>query len=228
MKKFMTIIAMIMAVVATNAQSAKELAKEQLELNKVNAKLLKSIKPNAQTKKDVKRLKKEGWMVQAGAKAMEIQFTEAQNMETTLMKDEAGNTVSQYIMQPGTAVGGTYTAAYNQALMSAQQSISQLIETKIAAAMQSKVDNEQTSAITTVTVDKFHQRAKAVSQATLTRAQTVVTIYRVLPNHNYEVQLRLAYDKQEFAAQLKRKLQKELEAEGDELNAVVDEALSDF
>lgn len=228
MKKFMTIIAMIMAVVTTNAQSALELAKEQMELNKVNAKLQKSIKPSAQTKKDVNRLKKMGWMVQAGAKAMEIQFTEAQNMETILMKDEAGNTVSQYMLQQGTAVAGTYSAAYGEAFLSAQLSISQLLETKIAAAMQSKVDNQQTSAITAVTVDKFHQRARSITQATLTKSQTPVCIYRVLPNHNYEVQLRLAYDKKEFAAQLKRKLQQELEAEGDELNSIVDETLSNF
>lgn len=229
MKKLMTIIAMIMAVVTTtNAQSAVELAKKQMELNKLNAKILKDEKPNAQAKKEARRLKKEGWMVQAGAKAMENQFMEAQNMETTLMSDGTDDMVKRYILQSGTAVGGTYTAAYNQSLMGAQQSISQLLETKIASAMQSKVDNQQTSAITTVTVDKFNQRAKAISQAVLTRAQTVVSIYRVLPNHNYEVQLRLAYDKKEFAAQLKRKLQQELEAEGDELNSVVDDALYDF
>lgn len=227
MKKLMTIIAMIMAVATTNAQSAAELAKQQMELNKINTKLLNA-KPTAQAKKEAKRLKKEGWMVQAGAKAMEYQINEAQLMESELMADEVGNPVKRYMLQPGQALGGTYNGAYNSALLSAQQSISQLLETKIASAMQSKVDNDQTSSMTTVTVDKFHQRVKAITQATLTRAQTVVILYRELPNHNIEVKLNLAYDKKEFAAQLKRRLQQELETEGDELNSIVDEALSNF
>ena len=55
----------------------------------------------------------------------------------------------------------------------------------------------------------------------------IVSAFRQKLDNNYQVQVRLAFDKKELAARLKRNMQKELEKEGDEeLNGIVDEVLS--
>lgn len=106
-----------------------------------------------------------------------------------------------------------------------------MLETKIAAAMKRKQDNAQNSAIDATTVDKFHERGRAITDATLSMMTPVVHIYRVLPNNNYQVQVTVAYDKKVMKKQMKRQLAEELEAEGDgldsELDGIVDEVLSE-
>ena len=86
-----------------------------------------------------------------------------------------------------------------------------MLETKIAAAMKRKQDNAQNSAIDATTVDKFHERGRAITDATL--------------------QVTVAYDKKVMKKQMKRQLAEELEAEGDgldsELDGIVDEVLSE-
>lgn len=93
--------------------------------------------------------------------------------------------------------------------------------------METKLDNQQISAISANTVEKFHERAKSIIDACLTNTNTVLSIYRITPQNNYEVQIQLAFDKKELSARLKRKMQQELEQEGDEdLNDIVDSVLN--
>ena len=78
MKKL--IIMMVLAVLSSASifvQSAKELAKQQQELNEINMKLLNS-KPSKDAKKQEKKLVKEGWQVPAGGKTIAKQITETQ------------------------------------------------------------------------------------------------------------------------------------------------------
>ena len=92
--------------------------------------------------------------------------------------------------------------------------------------MAGKLDNEQQNAENAVSVEKFNQRIKSLVHETLTNSIPVLTIYRVLDNKNFEVQVRIAFDKKEVAAKVKRNMQKELEMEGDQLNEIVDQAIN--
>lgn len=227
MKKMIVMVAVaLMASMSVSAQSAVELAKQQKELNEINTKLLNA-KPTKDAKKQAKELKKAKWLVPAGEKSMERQLTESQLLGEELMADESGNPTKRFLMHTAAQVAGTYNAAYAAARNAAIVELAANIRTQVAAAIQAKLDNQQTSAITAVTVEKFNERSKAIVDESLTHTRSVVTIYRVLPNNNYEVQTRLAYDKKELAASLKRKMQKELELEGDALNGLVDEVLKD-
>lgn len=227
MKK--VIIMMVVAILSTVSvwgQSAKDLAKQQQELNEINMKLLNS-KPSKDAKKQEKKLQKEGWMVPAGGKTIAKQITETQLLGEELMADEAGNPTKRYIIRSAQSVAGTFNAGVGAARSNAQVELAAMLETKVAAALETKLDNQQTSAITNNTVEKFHERAKAIIDASLTNTRTVLSIYRVNGLNNYEVQVQVAFDKKELAARLKRNIQKELEQEGDEdLNDIVDDVLS--
>lgn len=224
MKKMISLLVVAMMAIPTFAQSAIELAKQQQELNSVNKKLLKE-KPTKEAKKQAKELKKEGWKVPAGD-ILEAQLTESQLYGAELMADENGAPTKRYILHTAVTTSGTYNAGYAAARNNAQIELAAMLKTEIVAAMQGKLDNAQTSAINATTVDKFNQRAKAIVDQAVTNALPIVRIYRTLPNNNYQVQVRIAFDKKELAARLKRNMQKELENEGDELNGIVDDILS--
>ena len=225
MKKFLSIIAIAMVSCVAFAQNATDLAKQQKQLNEINMKMLNA-KPTKDAKRQAKQFKKEGWVVPAGEKTIEKQLTESQLLGEELMTDEEGGITKRFILHTASQVSGTYNTGYAAARTAAITELAATLRTQVAAAMQQKADNQQTSAINAVTVDKFNQRAKSIIDATLTNSRPVVAIYRVLPNKNYEVQVRLAFDKKELSARIKRAMQRELEQEGDELNDIVDEVLS--
>lgn len=226
MKKVFSILLMaLMLAVGVNAQSATDLAKQQQELTKILRKTLDA-KPTKEAKQQAKTLKKAGWTVTAGERSIEQQITESQLFSAELMSDENGASSRRFIQHTGLSTAGTYNAAYAASRSNAQVEIANMLETEIAAAMQGKLDNAQLNAVSATTVEKFNQRIKAIIHESLTNSIPVVAIYRVLKNNNYEVQTRIAYDKKELAARIKRTLQKELEEEGDQLNGLVDEALN--
>lgn len=222
MKKLLAIIAVAMVSCGTFAQSAAELAKQQKELNEINMKMLNA-KPTKDAKAQAKQLKKDGWLAPAGDKAIEKQLTESQLLGEELMADEEGSITKRFIQHTAVQVSGTYNTGYAAARTAAMMELAAALRTKVAAAMQQKADNQQTSSINALTVDKFNQRSKAIIDAALTNSRPVVAIYRQLPNNNYEVQVRIAFDKKELTARIKRAMQKELEQEGDELKGLVND-----
>ena len=222
MKKILVLLAVaFMGASAGYAQSAIELAKQQRELDKVNMDMLNA-KPSKDAKKQAKQRTKDGWEVPAGGLSMASQFTRAQ-----LMANDAGEPVARYILHEATVTSGSESVGYSSARAQCQAEIASMLETKIAAAMKRKQDNAQNSAIDATTVDKFHERGRAITDATLSMMTPVVHIYRVLPNNNYQVQVTVAYDKKVMKKQMKRQLAEELEAEGDGLDSELDEVLSE-
>lgn len=225
MKKMISMLVIaLMANTTTFAQSAAELAKQQAELRAIHMKTLNA-KLTKSAKKQAKELKKEGWVVLAGEPTIEQQITRSQLYGEEYISDEANNATKRFIMQTTMQTGGTYNAAYAAARANAQVELASLLKTQIAAAMQSKLDNAQASGISATTVDKFNQRSRAIVDETLTNAINILAIYRRLPNNNFEVQVRLAFDKKELQARLKRNLQRELELEGDALDNLVEDII---
>lgn len=222
MKKMISLLVVALMATTTFAQSSIELAKQQKELNEINMKMLKA-KPTKDSKKQAKELKREGWVVPAGDPSIELQITKSQLYGEELMADENGAPTKRFILQTGQTTAGSYNAAVAAARTAAQTELAALLKTEIVAAIQQKLDNSQGSALNATTVDKFNERARAIVDESLTNSIRILTIYRRLPNNNFEVQVRLAYDKKELAARLKRNMQKELEREGDSLDPIVED-----
>lgn len=225
MKKIMMMLAFaIMGMGCAYAQKTElQIAKERAQEQKEYMKMLNA-KPCKDAKKQAKEWKKEGWKVTAGGKTMEKQINESMLLDEVYMQNEVGAKCKRYIQHTAMQTAGTYNAGYAAARNIAATELGGMLQTKIAAAMQSKLDNAQASKISATTVDKFNQRQKSIIDATLTNTNPVIAIYREVGS-NYQVQVRIAFDKQELAARMKRKLQQELEEEGDELFDIVDEVL---
>ncbi|MBR1448348.1 MAG: hypothetical protein IJ588_06350 [Prevotella sp.] len=222
MKKMISLLVIAMMATATFAQSAAELAKQQKELNEIHMKMLKA-KPTKDAKKQAKELKKEGWLVPAGELSIEQQITRSQLYGEELTTDENGGIIKRFIQQTGQTTSGTYNAGVAAARAAAQTELAAMLKTEIVAAFQQKLYNQQNNAITSTTIDKFNERARAIVDQSLTNSIPVLAIYRVLPNNNYQVQVRIAYDKKELAARIKRNMQRELEREGDSLDPVIED-----
>lgn len=224
MKKMISLLTLIVIATMSFAQSATELAKQQLKQNDVQMKLL-DIKPTKSAKAEAKRLRKEGWVVPAGENDLAIQLTKAQLMGEELMTDEEGNITKRYFQHTAIATSGTYNTGFAAARANALAEVASMMKTQLVAAWDAKHDNSQNASTSVTANEKYHQRMRGIVDETITNAIPTVKIYRRL-NNNFEVQVRMAFDKKELGARLKRALQKELEEEGDYLNAIVDEMLS--
>lgn len=225
MKKTIVLVALAMIATASFAQTAAELAKQQRELNAVNMKMLNA-KPSKQAKKQAKTLKAEGWTVPAGEANLEQQITKSLLYGEELTVDESGNPTKRFLMQTAQQTAGSYNAAYAAARTAAQTELAAMLKTEIVSAIQQKLDNSQETAVSATTVDKFNERSRLIVDQTLTRSLPVLSIYRRLPNNMFEVQVRIAFDKKELAARIKRNLKKELESEGDQLLEIIDDVFN--
>lgn len=226
MKKILSFVAAIMIATTATAQTAMELARQQQELNAINMKMLNA-KPTKQAKKQAKELKAEGWTVPAGDVDIAQQVTRSQLYSAELTTDESGNVTKRYIMQTAQQTAGTYNSGYAAARAAAQTELAAMLKTELVTAMQQKLDNSQNNALTATTIDKFNQRSRMIVDQTLTNAIPVLAIYRRLPNNHFEVQVRIAFDKKELIARIKRNMQQELEKDGDKLYDIVDAVFDD-
>lgn len=226
MKKIISIVVMaIMFVAGAQAQSAIDMNRQQNELNGILRKTLNA-KPTKEAKKEAKQFMKQGWSVPAGERSIEQQITESQLLGAEVMADENGAPTRRFIQHTAVTVAGTYNAAYATGRANAQAEIANMLATEIAAAMKGKLDNSQQNTITATSVDKYNQRIRSIVHESLTNSIPVLSMYRTLPNNNVEVQVRIAFDKKEVTARLKRNLQKELEVEGDELDGMIGGAMN--
>ena len=221
MKKIISFVAALIIATTATAQTAMELARQQQELNAINMAMLKA-KPTKQAKKQAKELKAEGWTVPAGDVDIAQQVMRSQLYSAELTTDESGNVTKRYIMQTAQQTAGTYNSGYAAARAAAQTELAAMLKTELVTAMQQKLDNSQSNAMTATTIDKFNQRSRMIVDQTLTNAIPVLAIYRRLPNNNFEVQVRIAFDKKELIARIKRNMEQELEKEGDKLYDIVD------
>ena len=225
MKNFLfAIVAALMTATTINAQTAVDQAREQASLNALHMKMLNA-KPSKSAKKQAKEFKREGWKEPAGELSMEQQITKSQLYSMEQLVDASGINQRRFIQVTGRQTSGSYNAGFAAARAAAQTELASMLQTEIVAAWQQKIDNQQQTATTALTNDKFNQRVKAVVDKTLSNSIPVMTIYRRLPNNAFEVQVRIAYDKQTLMAQMHKNLQQEMESDGDKIERIVDDII---
>ena len=223
MKKMVLFVVAALMGTTTFAQSQTELMKQQQELNKLSLKMI-NIKPSKDAKKQAKTYKKDGWRSDAGDLSMEKQFTKAQIYGEIMMPTGDGGGTQRYMQSTMRQTGGSYNAAKRAATVAAQTDLASRIETKLADAWKLVLDNAQDNAVLSTSNDKFNERTMGIVKQSIS-TEPVVSVYRVLPNNNYQVEIRLMLDKKATAERLKRNLKKELELEGTTLDNMVDDMM---
>lgn len=221
MKKIiMFAMAMVVACSSMFAQDAKEIRKERQEIKKM-AKAELSAKVDKTTKKEAKRLKKEGWVVSPGALPMEKQLERSYLMEFEF--DE--NLFPKYIMANAQSIGENYDAAKRAATSLAITNLAGQIQTEVTALIENTVGNQQLAAEDAASIVETVMASKNLISQSIGRVITVVECYRVLDNKNREVMVRIAYNSEMAKQAVKQAVREELKKKGENLHEQLDKAL---
>lgn len=220
-KSIVFALVLAMAVPCTTlAQTQKELNKERKEVVKQSKKELNA-KVSRSTKKEAKRLQKEGWRVAPGALPLEKQLEKAYTMQYEF--DESGYPL--YIMAEAMSIGENYDGAKAQALELAKENLAGQIQTEVTALVESTVANKQLAAEESATIVETVKASKNLISQSLGRVFPVVEVYRTKANKNKEVLVRLAYNEKMAREAAKRAIKQELAAKGQDLHKQLDTVL---
>ena len=221
MKKIiMFAMAMLIACSSVFAQDAKEIRKERQEIKKM-AKAELSARVDKTTKKEAKRLKKEGWVVSPGALPMEKQLERSYLMEFEF--DE--NLFPKYIMANAQSIGENYDAAKTAATSLAITNLAGQIQTEVTALIENTVGNQQMAAEDAASIVETVMASKNLISQSIGRVITTVECYRVLDNKNREVMVRIAYNSEMAKQAVKQAVREELKKKGENLHEQLDKAL---
>jgi hypothetical protein len=222
MKKFLTVaIAIIIATVACVAQTnASEIRQERNKINKLAKKEL-SARVDKTTRKEAKRLAKDGWVVAPGALPLEKQLERSYLMEY----EYNANLYPKYIMANAQSIAENYDAAKVSALSLAITNLAGQIQTEVTALIENTVANKQLSAEDAASISETVMSSKNLISQSIGRTITVVECYRILNNKNREVMVRLAYDGAAALEVTKRVVRAELEEKGLQLHNQLDQVL---
>lgn len=224
MKKMISLLVVALMATTAFAQSAKELAKQQKELNEIHMKALNG-KVSKDAKKQAKEFRKDGWQVPMGEMSLERQINKSMLYDQELMTNEDGGITQRFLQHTGQQTAGSYNTAYAAARSAALTEVASLMGTKLGAVWKTQRGNGQESAVSAASNDKFNESLMGIVRESITNAIPMGVMYRVLPNNNYQVMVRLGFDKKEIAARLKRNLKKELEMEGDRVDGMVEDMM---
>ncbi len=217
---FILLLASFLAVGASYAQSAKDLAKERKELAKLSKSALND-RASKIARKEAKRLKKAGWLTVPGALPLDKQLDRSYLMQYEY--DESG--YPKYIMGEAMSIGGNYDAAKMQALELAKQNLAGQIQTEVTALIENTVANKQLEAEEAATITQSVLASKNLISQSIGRTITVMETYRTLANRNKEVLVRIAYNSRMAKEVARRALQQDLEEKGLELHEKLDKIL---
>lgn len=181
-------MALIMAC-GVGFADTKDIRKERQEIRKMTKDEL-TARVDKTTRKESKRLQKEGWVVSPGALPLEKQLERSYMME--LEYDD--NMFPKYIMANAQSIAENYDAAKTAATSLAITNLAGQIQTEVSALVENSVGNEQLSADEAASIAKTIMASKNRISQSIGRTITVVECYRVLENKNREVMVRIAYN----------------------------------
>lgn len=224
MKKFMMVaMALIVACSASFADTKseqKQIRKDRQEIRKLAKKEL-TAKVDKVTKKEAKRLKKEGWKVKPGALPLEKQLEKAYLMQFEYEED----LFPKYIMGEASSVGENYDAAKTAAISLAITNLAGQIQTEVTALVENTVANRQLSAEEAASISETVMASKNLISQSIGRVIPVVECYRINSKKNNEVLVRLAYNGEMAKEAAKKAVREELDKKGEKLHEQLDKVL---
>ena len=217
----MTAIAVIMASAICFAQASQgEIRKERQEIRKL-AKQELTERVDKATRKEAKKLAKEGWQVKPGALPLVKQLEKSYLMQYEY--DE--NLFPKYIMGEASSVGENYDAAKVAALELAKTNLAGQIQTEVTALVENTVANKQLSAEDAASITDSVLANKNIISQTIGRVVPVVECYKINSKKNNEVLVRLAYSGQMARETVKQAVRDQLSKKGDQLQNKLDNLL---
>lgn len=221
MKKLLFVaMAMLIACSTSFAQDAKEIMKERKEIQKLAKKEL-AAKVDKSTKKEAKQLKKEGWVVSPGALPLEKMLQRSYEMQMEF--DE--NLFPKYIMANAQSIAENYDAAKTAATSLAITNLAGQIQTEVTALIENTVANKQLAAEQAASISETVMSSKNLISQSIGRTIVVVECYRLLPNKNREVMVRIAYNGDMAKEAAKKAVREGLEEKGEKLHEQLDKVL---
>lgn len=205
---------------AASAQISKEQIKECREMAKASKAELNE-KASKTSRKEAKKLEKEGWQSAPGALPLVKQLDRSYMMQMEYDEDM----YPKYLMGEAISIAENYDAAKMQALELAKQNLAGQIQTEITALVENTVSNKQLAAEQAASVTQSIMAAKNLISQSIGRTITVMELYRVKPNKNKEVLVRIAYNGNMAKAAAKKAVYEQLEEKGDGLHQKLDELL---
>lgn len=182
----------------------------------VNAQFLTKEQQKA-VKKDVKKYEKEGWKVKPGSPSIAMQLTKSYQMAW----ERTADGTDQWLMGEGSSVGTIYDAARTQAMTVAQGEIARKMKTDLTAQIEQDLANEQFSQQEAESIAQtvVNTMGRSVDQS-ISRPNSLIEMYRDLPNGNVEVLMRLAISSAKLDSLAKEAIEK---ARRDYLQKRIDE-----
>lgn len=226
MKKLLILtMACIMALGTSFAQeekgkTLKEIRKERQEIRKMSKKELNQ-RVDKSTRKEAKRLAKEGWRVKPGQLPLEKQLQNSYLMQSEFDED----LFPKYIMGQASSVGEHFDAARTSAYALAITDLAGHIQTEVTALVENTVANKQLSADDAASISETVMTSKNLISQSLGRTIPVMECYRDTKNGNKEVLVRLAYNGEMAKAAAKKAVRAELEKKGANLHEQLDKVL---
>ena len=183
----------------------------------MNAQKILTKEQEKSVKKDVKKYEKEGWKVKPGSPTIAMQLTKSYQMVWEKTADGA----DQWIMGEGSSIGSFYDAARTQAMTVAQGEIARKMKTDLTAQIEQDLANEQFSQQEAESIAQtvVNTMGRSVDQS-ISRPNSLIEMYRDLPNGNVEVLMRLAISSAKLDTLAKEAIEK---ARRDYLQKRIDE-----
>lgn len=216
----MALIVACSASFADNKSEQKQIRKDRQEIRKMAKKEL-TAKVDKVTKKEAKRLRKEGWLVKPGALPLEKQLERAYLMQYEYEE----NLFPKYIMAEASSIGESYDAAKTSAISLAVENLAAQIQTEVTALVENTVANRQLSAGEAASIVETVMASKNLISQSIGRTIPVTEVYRINKSKNNEVLVRLAYNGEMAKEAAKQILRNELEKKGDNLHEQLDKVL---
>ena len=173
-----------------------------------------SAKVSRDSRKEAKRLAKEGWTVAPGGLPLERQLDRAYTMQYEL---DMNTGLPKYIRGEAQTTGENYDATKMQASSLAKIDLAGNIQTEVAALVDIRVANKQMAAEQAASVANSVMGAKNIISQSIGRTVTVVEIYRQLPNKNKEVRLMILYNSDMAMEAAKKGIREEMSKTADKL-----------
>lgn len=220
MKKVILMATAMMVACSICLADTKDIRKERQEIKKMTKKEL-TARVDKTTKKEAKRLKKEGWVVSPGALPLEKQLERSYMMELEYDDDM----FPKYIMANAQSIAENYDAAKTAATSLAITNLAGQIQTEVSALISNSVGNQQLSAEDAASISKTIMTSKNLISQSIGRTITVVECYRILENKNREVMVRIAYNGNMAKQSAKKVIIDEMSKEGEDLEKQLDKII---
>lgn len=158
-------------------------------------------KPSKEAVKQAKILKKDGWHSYDSDRSIEQQIEACMCRSKEQILDSVGIKEDRYVIASAKQAASNFQFGYNAARSKALSEIASLLESRVSSLIKYKMSNSQMSGDNTESIIHLQTLMKSAVSTTINHSETILALYRRLPNGNVEIMVQIAYDCQELLSQ---------------------------